>query len=372
VISQFRERTVNAKRKAIRHSPATARQNRNAGLAGNLSSGTLATVQASAKSERAPSFLWINLVEKALANRSRHETYLIGFSGGLDSRVLLELLLQFGFSRLVVCHLNHNLRGSTSQADAEFVERLAKRLKLSCYSKTVKTWPRNRSIETAARFARHRFFAEAAKEFNTDRIFLAHHADDQVETFLFNILRGTGSLGNAVMEAETSLQVGHQSLLVLRPFLQVWKSDLQDYANHHRLQLREDVTNTETLFTRNRIRNLLIPEIENVLGRPVKRALFRLSEVAREEAKLLDEMTPKIWEQETLPVREIRSLPVALQRRVIYRWLNQLEIADAGFDEVEAVRELVEHDKPAKTNLPQDRFCRRRAGKLFVERKRKH
>jgi tRNA(Ile)-lysidine synthase len=313
----------------------------------------------------------MDLVESALANHSRDHTCLIGFSGGLDSRVLLQLLLQFGLSKLVVCHLNHNLRGSAGREDAEFVERLAKRLKLPCYSKTMEAWPKNRSIEAAARLARHHFFAEAAQEYKTDRIFLAHHADDQVETFLFNILRGTGSLGNATMEPETFLQVGGQTLLVLRPLLQVWKSDLLDYANHRRLRFREDATNVETLYTRNRIRNLLIPEIENVLGRPVKRALFRLSQVAREEEKLLDAITPKIWQQATLSVRDVRPLPIALQRRTIYRWLNGQEIAEVGFDEIEAVRALIERERPAKINLPQDCFCRRKAGELFIERKRK-
>jgi tRNA(Ile)-lysidine synthase len=313
-------------------------------------------------------FSWLCSVREALAVYPDDQRYLVGVSGGLDSRVLLELLLRLGFSKLIVCHLNHNLRGSASRGDAEFVERQAKRLKLPCFSKTIKAWPKNQSMETAARLARHRLFGEAAREFGTNYVFLAHHADDLVETFLFNILRGTGSLGNAAIEVETILQVDEQTLSLVRPLLSVWKGDLQEFAKHNRLRFRKDATNAESRYTRNRIRNLLIPEIEKILGRPVKRNLFRLSQVAREEERLLAEVTPKIWERETIPVREIGALPVALQRRVIYRWLNRLEIPDLGFDEIEAVRALVEHDKPAKTNLPHDQFCRRKAGQLFVER----
>ena len=320
--------------------------------------------------KRAP-FPWMSSVREALAVYPRNREYLVGVSGGLDSRVLLEVLLQFDFSKLVVCHLNHNLRGSASRQDAEFIERLAKRLKLPCFSKTIKAWPKNRSIETAARLARHRLFAEAAQEFKTNRIFLAHHADDLVETFLFNILRGTGSLGNAGIELETTLQVDEQALSVVRPLLSAWKADLQEFAKRNRLRFREDATNAESRYTRNRIRNVMIPEIEKILGRSVKRNLFRLSQVAREEEKLLAEVTPKIWERETISVREIGALPLALQRRVIYRWLTQLQIPDLGFDEIEAVRALVENEKPAKTNLPHDQFCRRKAGQLFVEQKRK-
>jgi tRNA(Ile)-lysidine synthase len=314
-------------------------------------------------------FPWMGSVREALAVYPRDQRYLIGVSGGLDSRVLLELLLDFGFSNLVICHLNHNLRGSASREDAEFVERLAKRLKLPCFSKTIKAWPRNRSIETASRLARHRLFAEAAEEFKTNRVFLAHQADDLVETFLFNILRGTGSLGNAAIESETTIQVDKQSLLIARPLLSVWKVELHDFAKRNHLRFREDATNAESRYTRNRIRNLLIPEIENILGRSVKRNLFRLSQVTREEEKLLEEVTPRIWERETISVSEIGSLPVALQRRVIYRWLNWLDIPDLGFEEIEAVRALVAHEKPAKTNLPRDRFCRRKAGQLFIDQK---
>ncbi len=316
-------------------------------------------------------FPWMSSVRETLAAYPRDQRYLIGVSGGLDSRVLLELLQQFGFSRLAVCHLNHDLRGSASRQDAEFVERLAKRLKLPCFSKTIKTWPKKSSIETAARLARHRLFFEAAKEFKTNRIFLAHHADDLVETFLFNILRGTGSLGNAAIELNTTLRVNEQLLSIVRPLLSVWKVELQEFAKRNRLLFREDATNAESQHTRNRIRNLLIPEIETILGRPVKRNLFRLSQVAREEEKLLAEVTPRIWEHESISVREIGGLPVALQRRVIHYWLNHLKVPDVGFEEIEAVRALVEREKPAKTNLPQDQFCRRKEGRLFLERKTK-
>jgi tRNA(Ile)-lysidine synthase len=316
-------------------------------------------------------FPWMDSVRKALATYPSDKTYLVGVSGGLDSRVLLDLLLRFGFSRLVVCHLNHNLRGSTSRQDAEFVERLAKRLQLPCFSRAIDAWPRNKSIEVGARLARHRFFSDAAKESGTNHVFLAHHADDQVETFLFNILRGTGSFGNAVIEPEITLIVHERPLSVVRPLLGVWKVELLEFAKRNRLRFREDVTNVEPLHTRNRIRNLLIPEIENILDRPVKRNLLRLIQIAREEEKLLEAITPEIWERDSMSVREIRALPTALQRRVIYRWLSQLEVPDIGFEEVEAVRELMERSKPAKTNLPKDNFCRRKEGRLFLERKRK-
>jgi tRNA(Ile)-lysidine synthase len=157
----------------------------------------------------------------------------------------------------------------------------------------------------------------------------------------------------------------------LRPLLSVWKTELRQFAKRSRLRFREDATNAESLYTRNRIRNLLIPEIENILGRPVKRNLLRLTEIAREEEKLINALTPDIWKGESILVHELRAQPVALQRRIIRQWLSRLVIPDIGFEEVESVRALAERDKPAKTNLPQDHFCRRKEGRLFLEQKQK-
>ena len=125
----------------------------------------------------------------SIQNCSPDRRYLIGVSGGRDSVVLLDQLVHLGFKKLIICHLNHGLRGRSSDADARFVERLAVKYKIPViigFEKVGERAEKNgESIETAARNARYEFFQKVARQKRVDSIFLAHHADDQVETCFF-------------------------------------------------------------------------------------------------------------------------------------------------------------------------------------------
>lgn len=315
---------------------------------------------------------WIERTAKGLEGYPKERAYLVGVSGGVDSRVLLQILLDAGFTNLVICHLDHRLRGSDSERENRLIRRLATRLKLPLAQEQVQGWPPKLSLETAARQARQQFFARAAKQFGASHVFLGHHADDQVETFLFNILRGAGSIGQAAMRTETRISADGVDLIVVRPLLHVWKQEICDYAKQRRLKFSEDVTNTENKFTRNRIRNLLVPEIERILGRPFKANLLRLCEIAADEGELLRQLTPAWWQLDELPVRDLRASPVALQRRVIHQWLTRKEIDDVSFGDVEQIRSMLTHQEVAKVNLSAGNSCRRRANKLFIAPQRDH
>ena len=293
--------------------------------------------------------------------------YLIGVSGGRDSVALLHLLAGLGYRKLIVCHLNHRLRGRSSDADARFVERLAAKFGFPCATGREEVAARaekNReSIETAARNARHDFFKRVAREKKCASIFLAHHADDQVETFLFNLFRGAGSAGLGSMRVETR----HGSLRVIRPMLGVWRSEIDAYAAAHRLKFREDASNTDPAHQRNRMRHQIIPMLEKEFGREIRKSVWRSADILSAENEWLEslvEPTPR-----ELPVPELRKLPVAAQRRLILSWLKKLKVPNAGFREVERVRDLAAGDgSPAKINLPGDLHARRRAKKIFIEK----
>jgi tRNA(Ile)-lysidine synthase len=312
-------------------------------------------------------FPWVRRVQMAILSYPRQERHLVGVSGGVDSRVLLHILPLVGFRNLVVCHLNHNLRGTESLEDSKFVSRFTRRLGLPLHMETLSALPATGSIETAAREARLKFFAQAAEKFSTPFLFLAHHADDQVETFLFNLFRGTGSLENAAIKAESPVTVGNQRLLIRHPLLQIWKKEIYEFATAFRLKFRQDSTNLSRQMIRNRLRHDLIPEIEKLMGRPVKLALLRTIELAAEEGELIRSLVPEMKNQTELDVRELRKIPVAIQRRAIHGWLRHPHLTDCGFDEIEAVRSLLDRAAIAKINLPQGVFCRRRAGRLFLQ-----
>lgn len=310
-------------------------------------------------------FPWIEKVVKATDIYAKDEQYLVGVSGGLDSRVLLHLLILLGFRRCTVCHLDHGLRGNDSVADRRFVQRLARRLGLPFIFETLEHLPPDMSVETAARGARQKFFTRLANDLCIKSVFLGHHADDQVETFLLNLFRGVGSLDHAAMRMESAIIIGQTQIQLLRPLLQVWKTDLEDLARYWHLRFREDLTNSSTEMTRNRIRHELIPAIEKAFRRPIKKALLRTFEIVSVEGDYIRRQVPLIGTE--MSVALIRNLPLAVQRRTIHTWLIQNGVHDVGFDDVENVRLLLNDLRLAKINLSEGVFCRRRSGVLFLQ-----
>jgi tRNA(Ile)-lysidine synthase len=325
--------------------------------------------------------------------------YLIGVSGGRDSVALLHWLTNLGYKKLIVCHLNHQLRGRSSDADARFVQKLVDRynqgfvgqalrppdrrmgkrsarpttsdvhidFKLDTANVRVVAKKKKMSIETAARDARYSFFAKAAKRHRCQTIFLAHHADDLVETFLLNLIRGAGLTGLAAMREISSRRIADLELTIVRPFLRVWRKDIDDYVQKHRIKFREDATNKNLNPLRNRIRHQVIPFLEKTLGRNIRPTIWRAAAIAAEEEAWIDNQLPNSTDA-ALSVARLRALPIALQRRTFLTWLRAQNVSEVGFETIERVRSLLGPDaRIAKVNLAKDRHVRRRARKIFIE-----
>ena len=287
---------------------------------------------------------------------------------------LLYGLLEAGFKRLVVCHLDHGLRGEAA-ADARFVQGLAESLRLpvDCGHADVPTAARQGklSLETAARVARYAFFAGRAGRRRCGAILLAHHADDQVETFLFNLLRGAGPAGLGAMAADSTRTIGRRKLRILRPLLGIWRTEIDAYLAAHHLEWREDATNADpTHATRNRLRAEVIPVLERTMGRAVRPALWRAADILQaEEAWVAAMFAGNQPPPARLLVAVLVSQPVAVQRRALRSWLSARGISSVGYAEIERVRELLDvTNGPSKVNLPGGCHARRRAGVLFVEK----
>ena len=299
--------------------------------------------------------------------------YLIGVSGGRDSIALLSFLLELGYKKLVICHLNHQLRGAASRSDACFVEKIAGNLGLDCEIATTNVSALAKrsklSIETAARFARLAFFVEVARRDRCPRIFLAHHADDLVETALLNLFRGASPAGMAAMRRHSVYRIGKTQLTILRPLLGVWRSEIDAYVKERRLKFQEDATNRNLQASRNKIRHRILPDIEKQFGRDVRRTIWRAARIWSEEEILLDSLvSTELVLAPQLSVATLRKMPIALQRRTILRWLRARKVSDISFDIVENLRALLDTGaKIAKVNLPRDQHVRRRAGKIFIE-----
>jgi tRNA(Ile)-lysidine synthase len=309
--------------------------------------------------------------KKLLRDFPPSRPYLIGVSGGRDSVALLHSLVDLGYKNLIVCHLDHQLRGRSSTADARFVEKLAARydVDLVIESTNVRALAKKLSIETAAREARYSFFAKVAKRRKCRTIFLAHHADDLVETFLINLFRGAGSTGLSGMREATTRRVQDVDLTIVRPLLGVWRSDIDKYVRKHRLKFREDASNKSLAPLRNRVRRRVIPYLEKNLGRNIRQNIWRTAIIMAEEENFFETLLPeKLSDLTALAVEPLRKMSLAVQRRMLHKWLRAADVADIGFDLVERVRALLDvTNRVAKTNLPQDRHVRRRSGQIFIE-----
>jgi len=329
----------------------------------------------------------------------REARYLIGVSGGRDSVTLLHWLVNLGYQKLILCHLNHQLRDRSSLADARFVQKLVERYNqefvgqaprlpgsrtgkrsarpttrrphLHCELGTVNirafATKKKMSIETAARDSRYSFFAKVAKRRGCHTIFLAHHADDLVETFLINLFRGAGSAGLAGMREVSTRRIDDVGLTIVRPLLGVWRAQIDNYVRKHRLAFREDASNKNLNPLRNRIRHRVIPYLEKICGRNIRPAIWRAATIAGEEEAWIDRQLPDSSNAE-LSAAKLRALPIALQRRAIFKWLRAQKVSGIGFDVIELVRSLIDQDaRVAKVNLAGSRHARRRAGNIFVE-----
>jgi tRNA(Ile)-lysidine synthase len=306
------------------------------------------------------------------ARASRAKRWLVGVSGGADSVALLHLLVAAGFRDLIVCHLDHQLRGRASTEDARFVRRLAEKLGLPCECGRIDIRKRIKvqaeSLETAARHARHEFFAQCSVNYGCNRVLLAHHADDQAETVLWNLLRGSHGLKG--MREEQVMMIQGVKLQIFRPLLRMRHAELIAWLESRGLRWREDASNTEAVAIRNRLRNEVFPLLAEISGRDVVPAFARgaadaavredLESEALERANLLDP-------QGRLHLPALRKLAPDLQRAALRKFLIEHGVTSIDRALLERAVGLLDVGQAAVINLPGGGKLRRREGRLWIE-----
>jgi len=312
------------------------------------------------------------------------EIVVVGVSGGADSVCLLHVLVKWqkGLGiKLHVAHLNHQLRGVESEADAEYVSNLAGSLGISITidRQDVAAYriERNSSVEEAARELRYAFLARVAREVGANRIAIGHTRDDQVETILMHILRGTGITGLCGLAPCSPMAYDSQgmswpaptcrgNLLVIRPLLDITREETTSYCQEHQLDPRIDSSNVSLSFFRNRIRLQLLPRLRQY-NPSVDQALLRLADIAREGNAFIEQQASGLWDEVArqennaiyLDRKQIASLPIALQRQLLRTTVTRLagDTRDIEASHIEAARSLLDKPVGKRISLPHGIIC---------------
>ena len=302
------------------------------------------------------------------------ESCLIAVSGGRDSMAMLHFLHHHSYRNLTVIHVHHGLRGEEADADEALVRAFSEKLGHPCLVRKVDVaehaTAERVSLEEAARELRYQEFARIAGEENCPRIFLAHHADDQVETILFRFFRGSGARGLSGMVPHAHRKVDGVELELLRPWLEISGEKIDAYVANQNVPFREDLSNADDFSLRNRIRHRLLPTLTEIFERDVRAAVLRTAELAKRDEAWFEDHLPTVMKsrENGLDVATLRSLAPAIRDRVLLHWLRDEGVPDVGYREIErAVTIALSTDHPAKENLPGGIHIRRRQGVLFLE-----
>jgi tRNA(Ile)-lysidine synthase len=339
----------------------------------------------------------MDVVERVRQTIQRYEmlppgSVVVGVSGGADSVALLHVLLRLRDElglMLYAAHLNHGIRGSEADADAAFVEALARDWGVPCVVETadVPALARERklAIEEAARQARYAFLLRVARQIGADAVAVAHHADDQAETVLMHFLRGAGLAGMRgilPMSDLTRLRIGASSdveggpVRLVRPLLEVSKDDILAYCRDNGLEFRFDRSNLDQTHFRNRLRHELLPLLKTY-NPNIREVLRRSAVVAADDYALLLQQLRRAWDSTLtsegdgwmeFDLRRWRRLPKSLQRGILREAIRRLRhgLRNINWIHVENALDVLNGSDTGAATLPQGLMATARYGRFYV------
>lgn len=285
----------------------------------------------------------------------------IGISGGADSVALVHVLLSLQQKyklTLYLAHLNHLLR-KEAEKEAEFVKKLAKSINLPVVIEEINLFQdksKNFSIQQKARKIRYEFLTKVAKKLNANKIALAHHQDDNIETILMWLIRGCGGEG---IKGIPPVRKINETLYIIRPFIKITKKEIEDYIKTNKLSFKLDSSNLKTAYFRNKIRLELLPKLQDY-NPNIKEALHRLSILWQEDNVYLhllaiEAKNKVLLEKDKIDLKKFSNLHQPLQSRILRQIIEEVKGSLQGitFSHIEAILNLIKNG-PAqgRLNLP--------------------
>ncbi|EIW19645.1 MULTISPECIES: tRNA lysidine(34) synthetase TilS [Pelosinus] len=284
----------------------------------------------------------------------QEDTIVVACSGGPDSLALLHILAAFRSEynmHMVVAHVDHMLRGDESAMEAAFVVDFCAKRSLICYHKAIDVpafmKETGKSGEEAARIVRYQYLRQVAKEVGGAKIATGHHRDDQAETVLMNMLRGSGSAGIRGMQPMNGD--------IIRPLLSVSRADIIAYCKMEQLEPKFDSSNFETNYLRNRIRIHLLPELEKQYNSAVKDSLCRTATIVGDEHDFIRHTAKSIWLEVVkeknhcllLVAKQLKLIHIAVTREIIRLAIEKKQgsLTGISFYHVETLIEMLFHGR---------------------------
>ncbi len=267
----------------------------------------------------------------------------LGVSGGPDSICLLDILhkmrkngwLQF---EIFVAHVNHGLR-ENAKIDEEFVKHFCEQIKVPCFVKQVNVKEiaksEKRGLEETGRKVRYAFFDEIQEKVGANKIAIAHNQNDHAETIIMNILRGTSTKGLIGIEKIKGRYI--------RPLLGTQRLEIEEYLRENQMVARHDESNDDNAYTRNKIRNIVLPYIQKEFNPNIVETLERLSSLAKEQEDYLNRQTELIYEkicisekenEIILHLKKFNQLEKLVQKRVILYAIERLFGTTKGIEKI--------------------------------------
>lgn len=271
-----------------------------------------------------------------------NDKIVLGVSGGPDSLFMLNILnnlkerLQI---QLVVAHVNHKIRPE-ADSEEQFVKEFCKKINVDFYSKRIEVekYANNNKIglEEAGRKVRYEFFEEVLKQVGADKIAVAHNKNDKVETMIMHLLRGSALSGLQGIQPKTNNKI-------IRPIIEIERKDIEKYCKEQNLEPRIDKSNFDNTYTRNKIRNVVIPYIKQEFNPNFIETMTRLSEVISEENMFLNKLTENEYkkiliqnkEKEiVLDLKKFNELDNIIKKRIILYTVSNLRGGSQGIEKV--------------------------------------
>ena len=270
---------------------------------------------------------------------------ILAVSGGPDSISMLDILnnikndknIDINFE-IIVAHVNHMIRKEASE-DEEYVRKFCEKREIEFYSKSidVQKMANNNKIgtEEAGRKARYEFFDEILKKTNSNKIAIAHNRNDSVETVIMHILRGSGISGLKGIEPRRERYI--------RPLIECERKEIEEYCYENNLKPKIDKSNFENIYTRNKIRNVVIPYIKNEFNENIVKTISRLSELVSEEEDYMDKQIKKIYKdiliteeksEIQLDLRKFNNQEKVIKSRLILYTITRIFGSSEGIEKV--------------------------------------